>query len=85
MKTRKQIIAHFRRSLADIRETFAITEHWNDNVRKPGEPIVNPDPDGELERLEKAYVDLLENDKGHGPILFKMPERVPAPKLKPDP
>ena len=70
---REKIIARFRDQLDEIRDIFASVDYWNQHVRKAGEPRVNADPDGFLERQEKAIQTLLDEDPGCGPIRFPKP------------
>ena len=53
-RTRDEIIAEARRMVAEIEAIFADAHYWNTRVRKDGEPIIEPDPDGSLERMHKA-------------------------------
>lgn len=36
---------------ADIEQIFIDCASWNDNARKPGEALIDPDPDGKLRRM----------------------------------
>jgi hypothetical protein len=65
---RRRIIGQFHRLRAEIDQIFVDCAYWNDNVRKPTEEPINPDPFGELRRLVTALDELLANDTGHGPI-----------------
>lgn len=65
---RRRLIARAVRLRAEIQQTFTDAASWNDNVRKPDEEPINPDPFGEMRRLLAAIDTMLENDPGHGPI-----------------
>lgn len=68
MKTRSQIIDGLRRLRRDVQLDINSIESWNENVRKPDEEPIDPDPFGDLRRLIACIDNVLENDPGHGPI-----------------
>lgn len=47
-KTRAAILAEADRIARDIRQIFTDCASWNENVRKPHEAPIDPDPDGAL-------------------------------------
>lgn len=66
--TRSGILRRFRRLRDEIKQMFVDADSWNDNARKLGDPLIDPDPFGEMRRLADAIDELLANDPGHGPI-----------------
>lgn len=49
--TRKQMLAEAERIKAKVEQIFIDIAYWNNHTRKPGEDIIDPDPDGQLKRL----------------------------------
>ena len=52
-----------RRIRDEIRQIFTDTAHWNENVRKPHEAIIDPDPDGMMAKIEASYTDALKREE----------------------
>lgn len=54
-----QMIARAERIIEEIDQLFIDVDYWNNYVRKPPEPPIDPDPDGELKRIRhKVQSDL---------------------------
>lgn len=62
MKTRQKIINDVRKQLAEVNQLFTDTEYWNENVRKPHEKRIDPDPDGEMAKIKAGYERCLANE-----------------------
>lgn len=61
--TREEILTNAERICAEIDKIFADAEHWNNNVRKPDEEPINPDPDGRLAKMRAGYGQMLMREK----------------------
>jgi hypothetical protein len=49
--TREQIIERAKTIRAEAQQIITDCEHWNAQVRKPHESVINPDPDGQLAKI----------------------------------
>lgn len=59
---RQTIIENIRAKRDEVRQLFTDAAHWNEHVRKPHEPEINPDPDGSMREIERAYTATLERE-----------------------
>jgi len=62
MKTKSEIITEARRQKDEIVLYFNDVRHWNNSVRKPHEQPIEPDPDGEIAKIQRALDSFLENN-----------------------
>ena len=62
MKTREEIISEWKRIRIEIQQIFNDAEYWNENVRKPHEERIDPDPDGSMAKRLKGIDALLEKE-----------------------
>lgn len=51
---RDRLLARGMRLRLEIEQTFIDTAHWNDQVRRPDEDPIDPDPDGQLRKLAET-------------------------------
>lgn len=65
---RDRILNRFRAVRQEVEQIFTDAAAWNEYVREPDEPEIDPDPFGDLRRLGAALDELLANDPGIGPI-----------------
>jgi hypothetical protein len=70
---RQAIIENIRAKRDEVRQLFTDAAHWNEHVRKPHEPKIDPDPDGTMREIERAYTATLEREDISFPTL---PEAV---------
>lgn len=68
MKTREQIITGLRELRDECQDTLTMADSWNENYRKPGEPPVVADPDGQLGRIIECLDAFFAQDTGEGLI-----------------
>jgi hypothetical protein len=61
--TRQQMIERAVTLRAEIELHFQTYAHWNDNVRKPDEQPIDPDPDGQLLRIAAGIDRMLATEK----------------------
>ncbi len=59
---RQAIIEKIRGNREEIRLHFNSVAYWNENVRKPDEPEIDPDPDGTMKDIDRAYTELLDRE-----------------------
>ena len=52
---RHRLVSRMRAIKQEIDQIFIDADHWNEFARKPNEAKIDPDPDGQLRRLQKAY------------------------------
>jgi hypothetical protein len=75
---RARIISKARKMLHEIELDFNTTARWNQNVRKPHEAPIDPDPDGTMTRLRDRLKQMLdlenERDTRNAPIQLFMSE-----------
>jgi len=64
VKTRTQIIREAKRIYEEIIQIFNDAEHWNTNVRKPDEQMIDPDPGRTLIKMKKGLREFLVKWKG---------------------
>lgn len=48
---RAEMIARVRKLRGEIADHFGTIAHWNDRVRAADEEPIDPDPDGQLQRI----------------------------------
>lgn len=68
MKPRTQVISEIRQLGEEARLIIFDAKHWNNCVRKPDEPPIDPDPDGMLSEVAREIDEFLERDTGQGKI-----------------
>ena len=61
---RQQFVNRAKTILAEIEQIFIDVEYWNDNIRKPHEEPIDPDPDGMLGRLKDGLMKFIECEDG---------------------
>lgn len=61
---RQQFVNRAKTILAEIEQIFIDIEYWNDNVRKPHEEPIDPDPDGMLGRLSDGLRKFIDHEAG---------------------
>ena len=59
MKTRNQLISTARKQRQEISQYLRDVTHWN-NTRGKTEGMIDPDPDGSMERMAHALDRMLE-------------------------
>ncbi len=59
---RAALVEKVRAARQEIAQIFIDIATWNRCVRKPDEALVDPDPDGDLQRLATFYDRILKND-----------------------
>jgi len=64
VKTRTQIIRESKRIYEEIIQIFNDAEYWNNNVRKPDEQMIDPDPGRTLIKMKKGLREFLVKWKG---------------------
>lgn len=71
MKERLKFIERAQAQRDEIVQYFNDIEHWNNSVRKPHEKPIDPDPDGQIAKLERALDTFLEVEKAKVLDTFK--------------
>lgn len=56
---RTRLIQRAIRKRDELKAYFATVEHWNTSVRKPNEEAIDPDPDGQMQRILTYYNELI--------------------------
>lgn len=62
VEQRARLVEQMRTARQDIAQIFIDCEHWNKHFRKPGEMLIDPDPNGDLRQLAAYYDRMLKND-----------------------
>ena len=68
---RARIIRNAMKLRVEIEQTFTDIASWNDNARKPGEPPIDADPNGDLRLLADGIDGMMKHEiecDGVGPI-----------------
>ena len=59
---RARIVDSMRHARQEIAQIFIDSEYWNTHVRQPHEPLLDPDPNGDLRLLCDFYDRALKHD-----------------------
>ena len=62
MKSRSEIIKKAKRLRKDITDNFITAFHWNTACRKPEEPEIEADPDGEMQKIAEGIDKMLASE-----------------------
>ena len=62
--TREQLITRTRKIKSEIEQIFIDAAHWNENVRKPRQVPIDPDPDGKLALILEGLNKTLKTEEG---------------------
>jgi hypothetical protein len=63
MKTRIALITEAKRIRAEIEQMFTDATHWSSFVRKSGEKLIDPDPDGKMRQITYSIDRMLAAEK----------------------
>lgn len=60
-RTLQEVVAEARRQRREIAQLFMDVAHWNGT--HPGEPPIDPDPDGQLRRIDDVLGKFLSTEQ----------------------